>query len=373
MKNIMKELTAALLALSCLPVTGLTAAAEGLPYYWGEGTWEAFEGYERINDHGVFTQNQNYRDAEFYVNPKETDTFSFIMVTPRANLMRFVLRDDVDPTETADKIAGIVERYVPGIRDHVETGQYAEGYPVTYHFWCDSVSLGNSTDNDGRTFELYYKTKAPDNKADIEAGILLGLAKSHLISEFYGFGEIGLYSTNYISDEEHLDQLADTYWDGKKDVPVEWDAVQAYLDKQYPGLTTERYEGIQYGDVLADGTREEMPCEYYRINGADALSNSEKAELSLALYGEYKVELLLIAPAGEEEGMTTRRNALLKPGDVTLDTDITIVDVIALNRNIMTGDPLCDTAKKNADINGNGAPDEADALAILKEVVELTD
>ena len=49
------------------------------------------------------------------------------------------------------------------------------------------------------------------------------------------------------------------------------------------------------------------------------------------------------------------------------------MDVIAANKAILGSYTLCDTARKNADISGDGTPDETDSLAILKEVVGITE
>ena len=60
-------------------------------------------------------------------------------------------------------------------------------------------------------------------------------------------------------------------------------------------------------------------------------------------------------------------------GDVNIDDEITIVDCLSLNRNLLLGEPMCDYAKAASDINGNGAPDSDDVLSILKECIEVTE
>ena len=60
-------------------------------------------------------------------------------------------------------------------------------------------------------------------------------------------------------------------------------------------------------------------------------------------------------------------------GDVDLSGTVTIVDVIALNKNLMVGEPLTDAGKRNADVDTNGSVDEVDALNILKYVVEIVE
>ena len=60
-------------------------------------------------------------------------------------------------------------------------------------------------------------------------------------------------------------------------------------------------------------------------------------------------------------------------GDVDCNGQVDILDVIALNKNIMVGDPLTPQGKVNADVDGSDptAPNEMDSLNILKAVVEL--
>ena len=59
-------------------------------------------------------------------------------------------------------------------------------------------------------------------------------------------------------------------------------------------------------------------------------------------------------------------------GDVDESGKVDIVDVIALNKNLMVGEKLSEQGKKNAiTVPGKAAPDEADALNILKYVVEI--
>ncbi|MCR4644966.1 MAG: glycoside hydrolase [Oscillospiraceae bacterium] len=59
-------------------------------------------------------------------------------------------------------------------------------------------------------------------------------------------------------------------------------------------------------------------------------------------------------------------------GDVNEDGDVTILDVIVLNKNLMVGEPLTEQGKKNAiTIVGGTDPTPTDALNILKYVVEI--
>ncbi|MCR4645398.1 MAG: dockerin type I repeat-containing protein [Oscillospiraceae bacterium] len=58
-------------------------------------------------------------------------------------------------------------------------------------------------------------------------------------------------------------------------------------------------------------------------------------------------------------------------GDLNGDGNVSILDVIILNQNLMIGTPIDDSAKAAADVLRDGVLNEADSLTILKYVVEL--
>ena len=341
----MKKITTALLAMCCMPVTGMTAAAETkydpLDFGWGTATWAAVEGLKPINDHGMFTSAWTTHFTQVYLKGND-----IVMLGPRMDTLRFIVRDDVDPDEAADVIADTVDAYIPGIRQNAYV-QYDR------HFYsCDKAKLEQTTvefmhfDN-YRAFELWVADDV-ENTAEIESGIQLALAQKHLISEFYGFGETANYQVG------HLDSSVTTLYSfGRKD--CDWEGAQAYLAEQYPDYTLEPVD---------EGS--------YQIVGAEKLGRGQQLELIGELWEKFNTPDPIMAVEPSEGEFTVGHNALERKGDVDLDTALTIVDVIALNRNLMANDPLCDTAKKNADINGDGTPDEADSLAILKEIVEIT-
>lgn len=60
-------------------------------------------------------------------------------------------------------------------------------------------------------------------------------------------------------------------------------------------------------------------------------------------------------------------------GDVDESGKVDILDVIALNKNLMVNDPISAQGRKNADVDKSGTIDEVDSLNILKYVVELLD
>ncbi len=58
-------------------------------------------------------------------------------------------------------------------------------------------------------------------------------------------------------------------------------------------------------------------------------------------------------------------------GDVNCDGDVNLLDVLALNRNLLTGEAITDQGKVNADVDLDGKPTAVDALNILKFTINL--
>lgn len=60
-------------------------------------------------------------------------------------------------------------------------------------------------------------------------------------------------------------------------------------------------------------------------------------------------------------------------GDVDSSGQVNVLDVIVLNKNLLTGEPLSTEGEQAADVNLNGNPDADDALLILKRIVNIID
>ena len=369
MKNTMKQITAALLALCC--VTGMTAGAESLDNWGVTGSWEAFQGMIQLNDRGVCGDQYYWKDAEVYVQEEGNNQHRFVRVSPCTDEIYFTLRDETALTEAA----GVLDAYFPGLLDGLDTVSYQN--LGEFRYYGEQASLVPAWMGDGHTFRLIVEK--PD--AETESAVLLALARNHMITEFYGFGETAHYQTGYIP--EPLQEIPPTYLVveygenygeiGRKcyEVWIDFEEVQAYLDANHPGYTVESIDtGYTHFIIDEEGNETQVPTYQYRINGLEALDFYEKMDLAFELAAQFRIDPGIGWPESPDD-TATGRNALERKGDVDLDTALTIVDVIALNRNLMVGDPLCNTAQKNADIDGDGTPDETDSLAILKEIVEM--
>ncbi|MBR7085499.1 MAG: dockerin type I repeat-containing protein, partial [Oscillospiraceae bacterium] len=60
-------------------------------------------------------------------------------------------------------------------------------------------------------------------------------------------------------------------------------------------------------------------------------------------------------------------------GDATEDEDVNIIDVIAVNKNILGKEKMSAYAQYVSDVNQNGTVDSGDSLEILKYVVGLNE
>ncbi len=82
--------------------------------------------------------------------------------------------------------------------------------------------------------------------------------------------------------------------------------------------------------------------------------------------------------AAVSNGSVTVKNDATTPstgdatyGDVNCDGDVNLLDVLALNRNLLIGEELTDQGKANADVDKDGKPTAVDALNILKFTIKL--
>lgn len=73
----------------------------------------------------------------------------------------------------------------------------------------------------------------------------------------------------------------------------------------------------------------------------------------------------------EEPSSESQGNVSTKPGDVDLDGDVDLLDVITLNKYLMVAEPLDNQSLENAEVNSDGRVTAGDSLTILRYVVKL--
>ena len=384
MKKTMQKLTAALIALACLPVTGLTASAD-VPWYWGSTTWAAFEDMETFDDHGKFVNSyaKGYlKDPDgIRVYLRNSAQPSVIVASPRENIMRFVLREDVDIDDAAKQMAEVLDVYFPGIKDGLNEDYYKNNQnsisPSGGIIYTGGKAELFNTMYGERVFEL--QVLDPDARTTkLETSLLLTFAQRHLISECYGWGNTADYMTGYYENEllqayPSFDQIYDNETKKTMEVKRDWEAIQAYLTEHYPGMTLESYESEEKIDRIdQDGNVNIEPLVCYRINGAEEMTVREKVELDCELWEKFGISTRcgFLESTGAP---VTGHNALEQHGDTNLDCEVDILDVIAANKHILGVGTLDKTGLKNADMDGNGTADAEDSLAILKAALDIAD
>ena len=368
MKKTMKRMLASLLAVACLPLTGVTANAD-VNYYWGTTTWDAVDEMVPFDNHGRF-------DYTFYDGTKESveyhptylrENMDVVVLKPRKNCIRLVLREDT-PYEDASLL----------IEDTIK--EFQQTYQEAHNGASigDFTILRNSFGDDLKTYDMCF-SEVPENADEIEAGILYAFARLHLITEFYGFGATAKYqtgctygllelyppTTHVINEEwfqDHTQPRTIEY-------EVDYDAVQAFLDENYPGYQVEEY---LTGSFEKEHWGYNENTVLHRIVPSEELSAVEKVELDCIIAEQFHIGADWYFEEGAAEE-TLGHNSLENKGDVTLDLELDIMDVIAANKGLLGSEALCDTARKNADISGDGTPDTTDSLAIMKEIVGITE
>ena len=343
MNGIMRRITAVFLALCCVPVTVLSAGATDFSWQTGTTSWKGVDHLEKVD-------LQKYGlsgSVEYYVDSSKN---YFITLSPRKNTMRFVMRnadDEKDMDELADTVYDIVKEFVPAVQYNCIIDINATVPQLSKASTC---TMGRCN-----AFELFMPENT-GNMKEIESGILLALARKHLISEFYGWGETASFQNLiYFDGDLQYDIMDAEYYEDRNVQIVTREGVENYLTAHYPEYTLECINN---------------DFHIYVIKGSAELPDLERLELIYELWQQLGLEYQFIVEPSIS-ATVFGHNALEYRGDVTLDCELSIVDVIALNRNLLSNDPLCNTAKTNADVNGDGTPDEKDSLAILKEIVGL--
>ena len=79
------------------------------------------------------------------------------------------------------------------------------------------------------------------------------------------------------------------------------------------------------------------------------------------------------SPSEEATEPTTERQVGKSSGDVNCDGEVDVVDVLVLNKYLLGVAQLTPEGQQNADFNGSGKLEDADAMMILKAIVKLVD
>ncbi len=117
--------------------------------------------------------------------------------------------------------------------------------------------------------------------------------------------------------------------------------------------------GVEYLDLVSDWEGKTL-TEWGEIffNGANGVKESSE------LCSVYTASTNPTNP-------TTPSTGDVAYGDVNCDGTVNLLDVLALNRNLLIGEALTDQGVKNADVDRDNKPTSVDALNILKYTIKL--
>jgi pectate lyase len=103
--------------------------------------------------------------------------------------------------------------------------------------------------------------------------------------------------------------------------------------------------------------------------------SSAYAEMGYKLSLEYieATDPVLPTDPTESEEVTDATDTSVLYGDVNCNGEVNILDVIALNKNLLGGYSITEEGMRNADVDLDGTPTTADALNIMRYVVKLID
>ena len=183
------------------------------------------------------------------------------------------------------------------------------------------------------------------------------LAARGLITEFYNWGQTGDYQLIYPSSTSLL-----TYEKYRSEIIGENDLTPliGYLAEHYPDY---KLESVKI---------ENSKNEYFQVIPSKELTFPEQIRLMGELYQATHIMSNFdydIPESIEGIGVAIGSNDMEYLGDTTLDCEVDIIDVIAVNKHILGIKALDKIAAKNADMNGNGEIEPDDSLAILKTVL----
>ncbi len=167
----------------------------------------------------------------------------------------------------------------------------------------------------------------------------------------------------------------------------------AFLIRECPSLTTiDLSQAIARGENNIEADIQVENCESLaEIILPPVMDANDKANLEISscnalkiikLYGDWWVKFTDCPDAvvyGYQKNdylksyCETLELSFIPFGDANADQEISIVDVLALNRSLLAGEPLCDRGGNAADYDGDGLITATDSLCILKATIGLTE
>ncbi|MEE3405167.1 MAG: dockerin type I repeat-containing protein [Acutalibacteraceae bacterium] len=348
----------------------------------GEGIGTA-DNYQVFTYHFSFDREETWTDldtGETKTEMRHHEGDPVYVVCPRENILRIVLRKELDHAEAEQKMYEILEHYYPGVRSNecpnCSVYQVTVGVP-------DLECYYDLVDNSKRFPTEEAKTAGVPEIAD---GILHDLAKAGLISEFYTWGQ----TANYQQVTLHSRNASPTvyfpegwYWDEAEHKTVtinyDWEAIEAYVKEHHPECEfvrvtledTELAKEIGYYDYEQNRVYFGNYDEMYAVIPPDGTTFSEHFAIAADLYAEFGIACKWACPESTGSSLTGQ-NALTAAGDVNLDCSIDVSDAVLVARFAAEDREavITDQGRQNADVTHDGNVDSQDAAKILQYIAK---
>lgn len=408
-------LAGAMLLCSAIPAAPVSAAETTavIPLYcWGTADGSEFQDMTLLDDKGMFAwiphgegigTSDNYQVFTYHYSFDREDTFTDLdtgetitemrhyegnpvyVVCPRENVLRIVLRKDIDHDEAEQKMFEILEKHYPGITEFSQTT--SPETPKRYYAYqvqegvTDLECYYDLVDNSKRFPTEEAKTAGVPEIAD---GILHDLAKAGLISEFYTWGQTANYQEvwyTYPTAYYPTSHKWNDSYTALEDVTYDWDAVDAWVQEHHPECRfvcaaledTELAKKLGYYNYEQQKAYFDDRDEMYAVIPPEGTNFPEHFAIAAELYDEFGIICEWSCPESVAESPLIGQNALAIAGDVTLDCSIDVSDAVLLAR-FCTEDStvvITEQGKQNADVNGSGNIALDDVTVILRKIAKL--
>ncbi|MBR3418732.1 MAG: dockerin type I repeat-containing protein [Oscillospiraceae bacterium] len=371
--------------ISTVPVSAL--------WWWGNAASEEFQDMTLLDDKGMFkwigyggvpgtprdyqVYTQHYsQDVEAEVTYADTgetkietthyEEDRLYVVMPRSNILRMVLRSDLDETETKRKAVTILRKYYPEML--VDANSY--GFPASFHKCAPC------------TYELCDRSETAGS-SEISAAIMKDMAQAGLITEFYSWGQTADYQqvgNTYPTAYYPTSHKWNSSYTAVEDVTYDWDAVEAWVQEHHPECEficvtpddTETAKKIGQYDlernkVFFNDNLEQM----YAVIPPDGTAFPEHFAIAAELYEQFGLAAEWLCPESAASPMNGQ-NALAAAGDVNLDCSIDVSDAVLIARFAAEDREatMTDQGRQNADVTHDNNVDSQDAAKILQYIAK---
>ena len=136
------------------------------------------------------------------------------------------------------------------------------------------------------------------------------------------------------------------------------------------GVALRKFGNLLQGCIYANNLKNAVP-HYQRFCGVTLATEFTNSSIADATYWTKTYTKKICKQKKEEDPTDTPKDPEAAYGDVNCDGEVTIVDVLKLMQNLLSGTELTEQGILNADVDCDGSPTATDAMNILKNTISL--